>query len=185
VLLDQPAPGDVAGVLWTHLGRELHAHGRADAVGCDEQVAFLLRAVVERRRHAVRTALDARDATPEVIPLGRKDILQQPVDASPRRHHLRQVAGPRDAAVARERDPAPDPHADRLVERRAGARERAHELGMGGEPGAAAGERFARLLVHVDPPARPQEQVGGEQPAERAADHQRAFAHRLPLGFIG
>lgn len=45
---------------------------------------------------------------------------------------------------------------------------------MGDDACAAAGERGWGALEHLDVPARAQQQVCGEQPAERAADDEGA-----------
>ena len=47
----EPAPGDIAGIERMQVGQELLAHGRADAVGADQQIGLLgAAAVAEMRR---------------------------------------------------------------------------------------------------------------------------------------
>ena len=61
-----------------------------------------------------------------------------------------------------------------LVEVDADAAEDVDELRMGADAGAAAGEVLGVALEHDDVPADVAQQMRRQQPAERAADHQRA-----------
>ena len=51
---DQRAPGDVAGIERIELRQQLLAHGRADAVGADQQIGLRAAAVAEMRDHRPR-----------------------------------------------------------------------------------------------------------------------------------
>ena len=62
-LVEHGAPGDIAGVVRLHSRQELLAHGGAHAVGADQQVAGLARAVGEDRGDAVGVLLDRAAAT--------------------------------------------------------------------------------------------------------------------------
>src|SRR5688500_18238671 len=111
---------------------------------------------------------------PEVIALLRECASQQLVEASPRRQALRQRQGPDDLAAAVEGDALGNVHAEALVERDADAREALEQLGVGDDAGAAADEVLAGMLEDVDVPAGASQQVGGEEPAQRAPSDQCA-----------
>ena len=66
-LVDQPAPGDVAGIDRLHLGQHLGAHIGAEAVGADHEVALGGRAVGEMRDDAIAALLDALQLLADVI----------------------------------------------------------------------------------------------------------------------
>src|SRR5262249_36416715 len=72
--------------------------------------------------------------------------------------------------------------AHRLVEIDANAAEYVDELRMGAEPGAAAGEVLGIALENDRVPAGAAQEMGREQPAERAADHQGASCGHDWLG---
>ena len=70
-LVEHGAPGDVAGIDRLRVRQELLAHGRAAAVGADQQIAALARAVGEDRGDAVGVLLDARQRHAEAVAVRR------------------------------------------------------------------------------------------------------------------
>ena len=61
-----------------------------------------------------------------------------------------------------------------VIEVDADAAEDIHQLRTGADAGAAAGEVLGVALEHDDVPTDVAQQMRRQQPAERAADHQRA-----------
>ena len=109
----------------------------------------------------------------EAIALRRQRIAQRAVEPPPgahRAHRLRLEIG---LAVAIEENEGVelDPHG--LVEIDADAAQDVDELRMRAQPGAAPGELVGVALEHHDIPAGAAQEMCREQPAERAADHQR------------
>ena len=173
-LVDEPAPGDVAGIERLHLGQHLGAHIGAEAVGADQEIARGGAAVGEMRDHAVAGLLDALQLLADVIVRVGKFLPQHAEHAVPRRERLRtdEIAGHRARAV--ERPPHGDVDAEILAwiaARR--AQHRAHFL-MRDDAGAAADEPDIDALVDVGLPSRAPQQDGGEQTAHGPADHQSA-----------
>ena len=68
-----------------------------------------------------------------------------------------------------------DINADGVVHRNTDVFQRSKQVGMGDDAGAAAVQRFCRLLEDFDVPALAVQQVGGEQSAQRSADDQSAW----------
>src|SRR5258707_544889 len=72
-----------------------------------------------------------------------------------------------------ERDALGDMDSESLVDSDADALQAREKLGMGDDPRAAADEVVARVLEYVHLPAATQQQIGGEEAAQRAADDER------------
>ena len=117
-LVEHGAPGDVAGVVRLAAGQELLAHRRAAAVGADQEIAALARAVGEDRGDAAFVLLDAGRATcrDDSYPAGMQ-VAQRAEHPAPRAHHADGVAPVVGAAVVVEEHDAVDADAHRIVER--------------------------------------------------------------------
>ena len=179
-LVEHGAPGDVAGIARLQFGHELFAHGRAEAVGADQQVALRLRAVGEMRGDAARVLRHALERLVEVVARGRQRGLERGVDARPRAHDAVGRALDERPAGAVENDKRRDAHAHRIVESDAEALHDLVQLRVRRDAGAAADEAFRVALIDDGVPAGAAQQVGGEQAADRAADHDCApCAHEV------
>ena len=80
-----------------------------------------------------------------------------------------------DVAAAVQADEGVELHPHRLVEGNADAPQDLKQLRVGAEPGPAARQILGVALEHERVPADAAHEIGGQQPAERAADHQRAW----------
>ena len=142
----QPAPRGVARIERDHIGEELLANGRADAVRANEDIPLLLRAVGKMRNDAI-ALLDAAQFLAAVIVGFRERGFQQVKHAIPCGHGLRDFHAVGHAAVAREHHPPR--HLDAQVA--VGIEpERAHhglQFRLRHDAGAAPGERFGDALV--------------------------------------
>ena len=183
-LVDQRAPGDVAGIERLRLRQILLAHGGAHAIGTDQEIGALARAVGEDGGDAVVVLLDAAQIHVEPIALARQRVAQRVIEPPPAAHGAHGRPLQHDAAVAVEADDVLDLDAHRVVEIDAGAVQNFDELRMRAEADAAARQLLGIALEHDDVPADAAHQVRGDQPAERAADHQRARL-LIPLPLVG
>ena len=116
--------------------------------------------------------------------LRREGVAQHRMQPPPRGAELRHVDRGHDGAVGSQRHPSVDRHADRGIDPRAGTPQAFEQRRMDAEPGAPPGQRAGGPLDHDDVPAGSQQHAADEQPAERAADDERARhpAHHRPLG---
>ncbi len=76
------APDVIAGIAGLQFGRDLPAHGRADAVAADQDVGLLDAAAVEMHAHAAAVLLDALECPAEMVMRGidgRAEQALQPV----------------------------------------------------------------------------------------------------------
>ena len=67
LLRQQRTPGDIAGIERIEIGQKLLAHGRADAVGADQEIGLGAAAVAEMRHHRVGGLLEALQTHAAVI----------------------------------------------------------------------------------------------------------------------
>ena len=139
-LVGQAAPGDVAGIERLRLGEQLRAHGRAEAVGADQHVGRLRRAVGEPRRYA-RRRLARRSAGPCPDDSARRRMRRRSI--SNRRFQEVAVCG--QAPLARSPSPARSSTSRRSMGTPklwaavdAELRQGVAHLGMGHDAGAAA-----------------------------------------------
>src|SRR5579871_798506 len=114
---------------------------------------------------------------------GRKAILERSVDVRPGAHGVAPGRAVDLAAVAVDADPVARLDAEALVHRDAELREHREQLGVRADTRAARRQVVADALEDLDFPAEAAQQVGGEQPAERAADHCRARFHSGSAGY--
>ena len=169
----QRAPRAIAGIERDGVGQALAAHRRAQAVGADQHVAFGGRAAGKLRddaRFVLRKRLQRAAA---MIMRGRKRIAQDAVNALPGGQHLETFDGQRGAAVDVEELSGSRRHTEiaRIEPERV---EPCDQLGLRHDACAAAVELALHALEYVDCPAAPPQHDGGQKPAHRAADHQRA-----------
>ena len=184
--VDRGAPGHIAGVSRLDFRQKLRAHRGADAVGADQKIAALARAVGEDRGDAVAVLLDANELFAEPIGLRRQRIEQSAVEPRPAAERARRRLLDQNLAVAVEADRPRrlDPH--RLVEVDAGALEDGDELRMGAKADAAARQLLVIALEHGRVPAGRAQQMRHDQPAQRAADDEGAAgAHSFPSSLWG
>ena len=85
------------------------------------------------------------------------------------------------AAVAIEADTPLDADPDRGVRGKPDPAHHREQLFAGADTGAAVAKVAGGALEHRDVPADVPQQMGGEQPADRAADHQCAWSSQCPL----
>ena len=102
LLRQQRAPGDVAGIERVEVGQELLAHGRADAVGADQQIGLHAAAVAEMRHHRSAGLLEALQPDAAVIVLGREGVAQDAIEPLPGGQRLRTFDLADDAALGIE-----------------------------------------------------------------------------------
>ena len=67
--VNRRAPGDIAGVVWLHAREELCAHGGAETIGADQEIAALVAAVGKDCRHTIGVLLNARQPFAQPIVL--------------------------------------------------------------------------------------------------------------------
>ena len=151
----------------------MRAHRGADAVGADQHIAALARAIGEDRGNAAAVLFDAPQRAAQTIFFRRQRIAQSAVEARPAAHDARRRLLDDDFTAAIETDDLRHLDAHRLVERDAGAPQDGDQLRMRPEPDAAARQFLGIALEDDRVPANAAEQMRGEKPAERAADHQR------------
>jgi hypothetical protein len=173
-LVQHGAPGDVSGVIGRKVRQELLAHSRAHTVGADQQFSVHARAVGEDRGDAVRILLDARERNAEAIACRRQRIPQRAIEPPPGAHGPCRLRFEVNATAAIEADDGVDLDAHGLVEIDADAAKDVDELRVGADAGAAAGEILGVALEHDGVPAHAAQEMRGQEPAERAADHQSA-----------
>ena len=172
-LRQQCAPRAIAGVERDSVRQALAAHRRAQAVGADQHVAFGARAVGEPRDDARLGLIETREPAATVIVRRRKGVAQHPVDAFPGGQDLRALRGQYGAALDVEEFPRACRYAEIAgVEPERG--EPRDQFGLRHDAGTAAVEFALDALVNVDGKAAPPQHDGGQKPAHRAADHQRA-----------
>ena len=174
VLVDQPAPGDVAGIDRLHVGQHLGAHIGAEAVGADHEVAFGGAAVGEMRDDAIAALLHALQLLADVIALVRKFFPQHAEHAVPRRERLRTDEVPGHGAGAVERPAHGDIDAEVLARIATGGAQHCAHLFMRDDAGAASDQPDVDAFVDVGLPSGAPQQDGREQAAHGAADHQGA-----------
>ena len=182
----QPAPGRVAGVERAERGEILLPHGRADAVGADQQVAFGHRTIGEMRRDALRALRDLPQLLAALVE-GLQRGFQQMKYAVPRRHGLRPVDPVRHRPVVCVHHARRHLDAEIAVGVESERAQRGLQFRLRHDAGAAPGKRLGDALVdrHVPPAAH--ERDAGEQAAHRSADHQRAprNTHKPQSSFRG
>ena len=128
------------------------------------------------RGDAVRVLLQAAQLHPRPHPLGREGQAQRVEDAAPGGDVLRVVLAGEDAAVRPDRDAAFHPDARRVLVLRPGAGEDRLGLRVVGDAGAARFQAAGHAVVDPHVPAAAMQQVGREEPADRAADDDGAAA---------
>ena len=177
-LRNERAPRDVAGIERHSFGKELRAHRRAQPIGADQEIALRGLTIGEMSNDGAKPRLDPGERLAAVISRGRKRNAQQPIDAVPRGERLRATDFSHDAAVDVVGAAELDRHAE--VDRGLYARpsENVPQLRLRHDAGAAPGEFRLHPLEHMGVPAVTRQRERGEQPAHRAADHERAS---LPL----
>ena len=117
--------------------------------------------------------LEGFEAAAAVIVLRREGIAQHAVDALPGGEHLRAFGGQGDAAIDVEELArfGEDAEVAGFKSKRLEARD---QLGLRHDARAASGKLALHALEDIDGPAPPPQHDGGQEPAHRAADHQRA-----------
>ena len=170
---NEPAPGRIARIERRHAGQVLLAHGRADAVGADQQVALLGRPVGEMC-HDAAGLFDAAQFLSAMIVRLRQRRVEQMKHAVPCRHGLRDRHAMRHAPVARKHQPQRHLDAEVAVRIEAERAQRGLQLGLRHDAGAAPGKLLGGALVDRNVPAAAPERERGEHAAHRSADHQRA-----------
>ena len=135
-------------------------------------------ALGEMDADALPVLLDALEGVAEMVVRGIDGLAQQPLQPVPGGQDLPQRALADDAPLAVDGDALFDLDAEIA---RAGAAflQRLQQFGMGGDAGAAADQLDRRALEHVDVPADPAQERGGEQARHRAADDDGAPAAAL------
>ena len=172
-LVQHRPPGDVAGIVRHNLRQELLAHRGAHAIGGDEQVCAKPRAVGKDRADP-GVLLDVAKRHAEAITLRRQQVSQRAIEPSPRAHDAHRFCLEVGLAAAVEENERVELNPHRLVEIDPDAPQYIDELRMRAQPGAAAREVLGIALEHKGIPAGAAQEMCGEQPAERAADHQSA-----------
>ena len=124
------------------------------------------------------------EPAPAVIALRRERIAQQAVNALPGGQHLRTCDRAGHVAVAVEQLTRRDLHAE-IAHVEAQRGQPRDQLGLGHDPGAAAGKLVLDTLEDVDRPAAPMQHGGGQKPAHRAADDQDAPLGTALAAFLG
>ena len=152
-----------------------------DAVGADEEIAALARAVGEKDADLRRVLLDPDDTRPGVIARGRQRILERAIDPVPGAVHRRHDALVNDGAAAVEADARVDPDARRRIEPDADPPHDGEKIFARADAGAAPRQILEAALEDGDLPAGAAQQVGGQQAADRAADDERAAGLHLAL----
>ena len=178
-LVDKAAPGDVAGIERLRLGEQLRAHLGPEAVGADQHVRRLRRAIGKPRRYALRRLLDVPQVLAQMIVLATEGGAQHLEQAVPGGRRLRTGALRDHVARPIQHDPPLYRHPEVGAGVDAELRQSLAHLGMGHDAGAAAGERGRRALEDIRIPAAPAQVERREQPAHGAADDQGA-ASMLP-----
>ena len=174
LLRDERPPGDVSSIERREFWKELLANARAQAVGTDQDRCRGGRTFGEMRDHAAVARLDAGERHAAMIAIGRKGVAEHTKQSVPRGQGLR-TFGFSDHSAGAVQGPPPahfDPELDVGIEPQ--GTEHGAQLRLRYDPGAAAGELAGHVLEHFDVPSAARERQRGEQPAHRAADHERA-----------
>lgn len=174
VLVDQRAPGDIAGIRGLEAGEELAAHRGAQAVGADQELAAGLRAVGEAGNNLACTLVQFFERLSEVVARRGKAALQRPVDIGPAAHDVPPRRAVHGVAFAVEADALADLCAESFLHCDAELAEDIKQLVVGANARAARGEIVGHALVHVHIPTQVVQQVGRKEPAERTADDECA-----------
>jgi hypothetical protein len=158
-------------------GKQLRANYRAQAVGSDQQVGASLRAVVEVRDDFAVVSRERAEIFAEVIVRRRKPVLQRAIDARPGAHRVAPGGSVHRVAGAIQADALADPDPEALVDLDPEPAEDRKQFVMRADAGAPGGEVVADAFEHIHLPSQVVQEVGGKQPAERAADHDCACFH--------
>ena len=126
--------------------------------------------------HPVFILVEARDRSARVVAGFGQGRAHQPVQLVPGHRELRHRVLAEDGPVLVQCDAAHDRHADGLVGGRARLRQSIEQLGVGHDARAAARERLAGALEHVDGKAQAVQQRAREQPGDRPARHDHPSA---------
>jgi hypothetical protein len=181
LFVEHRAPGHIAGIDGLRPRQELRAHRGADAVGADQQIAALTRAVGKDGGDRVAILFDLQQRPAEPIIFRRQRVAQSAVEPCPAAHRPRRWLRDDGIAGAVEADDLGHFDAHRLVEGDAGAAQNRDKLRMCAEADAAARQFFVIAFEDDGVPADTAKKMRRDQAAQRAADHQRAAHYAHPL----
>ena len=177
VFREQASPGEITGVGRLHGRPELLAHDRVSAVGADQKVARLSGSILELRgyRPRAKVLIDLQQRLRRAILLVAEGRLQGRIDERPRRLGLwgevlglDRSVGPKDGAV---RGPYAELDGAKINGR---TPEGLDHFGLKNDAAPAAVEIMRQALEDVGVPSDSEQEVAGEEPAERPADDQGA-----------
>ena len=169
--VDESAPGDVAGILRLHFGKNVRAHGRAEAVGADEKVGFDMRVVTEMDRDGIGVRFDALQFPAEMVAIGGKFFAQHAENAIPRSDDLRTGERGEEMAGGIESFAPGDGHAKVFGGIEAAGLNDGAKLGMRDDARATPGKFNAGALANIDGPAELAQKERGEKSGHGAADN--------------
>lgn len=129
------------------------AHGRADAVGADQQVAALAGAVLEYRADTAAILFDPAQLLAEPVILCRQRRAKRAIEPRPGAHDPCARLLEDDVAGAIETNDLRHRDTHGRIEGDSGAAQHRNELRMGAKPDAAAGQRFLVALEYYGVPA--------------------------------
>src|SRR5260370_28848726 len=173
LLRNERPPGDVSGIERREIGKELLADARAQAVGADQHLPGRGGTPGEMRGHAAGALLDMLERHAATVAFSRKGIAEHAKKPVPRGQRLRAFGLPDHLAGAIEHPPPAHFDAEFDVGIEPHGAEYCAQLRLRHDPGAAAGKLALDPLEHFDVPAAARQCQRGEQPAHRAADHER------------
>lgn len=169
--LDHTAPADITGIDEVHVGKELTADGRANAIGSDHRFPADFRTVGEANGDAVGILRKAGNGRTAPDALLWEDGREHRVEPRPGRAELRHADFTGDAAIPVESGTAADRYADAAIDMGAGGEQPLQHGRMHAETGAATLEPALAPLDDGHVPARSQQVAAGEQPAEGTSNY--------------